>query len=98
MAIRNTKPQSLGTVLNALIDSLGIRERLEKARIVETWAELAGIRINSITHSVWVKDDVLFVRLHSAVWRHELNLRRKEWCSRLNQELGKEIVKEIVFK
>lgn len=93
-----TQPQPLGNVLEALIDALGIRERMEKARVVETWAELAGMQINSVTHSVWFNEGILFVRLHSAVWRHELNLRRNEWCRRLNEELEKEMVKEIVFK
>lgn len=98
MALYKTKPQPLGEVLKALIQKMGIQDRMDKARVIETWADIAGVRINSVTQSVWLKEDVLFVQLNSAPWRHELHLRRHEWCMRLNQELGKAVVKEIIFK
>lgn len=91
-------PQSLGTVIQSVIDRLGLRQHINEARIIETWATLAGPQVNGVTSSVWLKGETLFVKIRSAAWRQELHLRRRDWRQRLNDELGEELVKEIVFR
>lgn len=91
-------PQSLGEVLQSVIDRLGLRQRIDEARVVETWAALAGPQINGVTSSVWMKGATLFVKVRSAAWRQELHLRRREWRRRLNEELGQELVEDVVFR
>lgn len=94
----SSQPQRLGAVLQELIDRLGYREKLDAVRAVETWAFLAGPQINAVTENVWMKGRTLFVKVRSAPWRHQLHLQRRAWCARLNQELGAEVVEEIVFR
>lgn len=91
-------PIALGDALKDVIRGLGIQRKLDEVRTVETWAILAGPQINAVTHSAWVKGDKLYVKLSSAAWRHEMHLRRREWRERLNEQLGKEFVGEIVFR
>jgi predicted nucleic acid-binding Zn ribbon protein len=95
---RPTGPQPLQSVLNNVIDTLGIRRELNEARAVETWAILAGPQINGVTDSAWVRGGRLFVKIRSAAWRQELHLNRRAWRDRLNTELGAELVDEIVFR
>lgn len=97
MAYSNS-PQSLGTVMRDLIDRLGYREKIDEVRAVETWAHLAGPQINAMTEKVWVRDGTLFVKIRSASWRHQLHLQRRAWCERLNAELEREVIGEIVFR
>ncbi|HCR49863.1 MAG TPA: DUF721 domain-containing protein [Rhodothermales bacterium] len=92
------KPQKLGLVLSSLIDKWGMRERMETAKVIETWATLAGPQINGVTDAVWLKDKRLFVRIISSAWRQELYMRRKEWLQRLNEELEGGTVEEIIFR
>ena len=89
---------ALGDALKDVIKGLGIQRKLDEVRTIEMWAVLAGPQINAVTHSAWVKGDKLYVKLNSAAWRHELHFRRREWKDRLNEQLGKELVKEIVFR
>ena len=91
-------PQALGRVLTIVIDDLGIQRQLDEARTIEAWAELAGPQINAMTDSAWVSRDRLFVKITSAAWRHELHLQRRAWRQRLNECLGKDLVREIVFR
>ena len=98
MAMHTSRPQRLGDVLQAVIGDMGIREKMDEARMVESWAIIAGPRIDAVTDKAWVKRGHLFVRITSAVWRHELHLRRNEWRERLNEHLGADLVKEIVFR
>jgi predicted nucleic acid-binding Zn ribbon protein len=91
-------PQALTDLLSSVIKNMGIQRKLDEVRTVETWAALAGPQINGITHSVWVRGDKLYVKITSAAWRHELHLRRREWLDQLNEQLGAELVREIIFR
>ncbi|NBC87426.1 MAG: DUF721 domain-containing protein [Bacteroidetes bacterium] len=91
-------PQPLGDVLQDVIDRLGMRDKIDEARVVETWATIAGDRVNAVTESVWMKGDTLFVKISSAAWRQELHMNRRAWRDRLNDALGREIVGEIMFR
>ena len=91
-------PQPLGEVLQSVIDRMGLRTRINEARIIEAWAMLAGPQINGVTSSAWMKGRKLFVKVTSAAWRQELHMRRREWKQRLNDELGEDLVQEIVFR
>jgi len=93
-----SRPQSLGSVLSEVIDQLGMRGKIDEARVVESWAQLAGDRVNSMTESVWMKGTTLFVKISSAAWRQELHMNRTAWKKRLNDELGREVVEEIMFR
>lgn len=97
MAAYSNKPQPLGKVLQSLIDQMGLRRKIDEARAVEAWATLAGPTINGVTDKAWIKGDRLYVKINSAAWRHELHLRRNAWRTRLNQQLGENLVREIVF-
>lgn len=91
-------PKPLGDVLEALIDRMGLRRRIDAARVVEAWATVAGTQINGLTESAWVKGRTLYVKIRSAAWRHELHRRRQAWRRLLNEHLGDELVEEIVFR
>lgn len=91
-------PRALGIVLKEVISSLGIESRIARAHIVATWTDIVGERIGREVERAWVKDRKLFVRIKSPVWRQELHQNRASWCRRLNEELGSNLVKEIVFR
>lgn len=98
MGFYSKSPRPLGKVLNGLINDLGMRRKINEARVIETWAMLAGPQINAVTNSVRMRGPALHVQLNSAAWRHELHLSRFAWRSRLNKELGEDLVREIVFR
>jgi predicted nucleic acid-binding Zn ribbon protein len=91
-------PQPLGAVLEQLIDRLGYRRKIDEVRAVETWAFVAGPQINAVTERAWIASGKLYVKISSAPWRHQLHLQRSQWRDRLNQQLGAQIVDEIVFR
>ncbi len=97
MARRRT-PQALGDVLGGVIDTLGLRPKMDEARIIEAWAALAGPQVNAMTETAWVNSGRLFVRIRSSAWRHELHLQRRVWRDRLNEHLGQPLVRDIVFR
>lgn len=94
----STGIQPLGNAIEALIDHLKIRSKIDSVRIIEAWAALAGPQINSVTDSARVKGRTLHVQIRSSAWRHELHRRRSQWRDHLNDQLGEPLVEEIVFR
>ncbi len=97
MAAQN-RPQRLGDVLKDVIDQLGVQDEIDEARVVETWASVAGTDVNSVTDSVWMDGSTLYVKITSAAWRQELHMNRRRWRERLNDALERDLVEEIVFR
>lgn len=91
-------PQRLGDVLSALVERYGYRERLDAARAVEAWPQLAGEAVAGVTEQVWMRHGTLYVKVRSAAWRHQLQFQRDAWRARLNEHLGREVVDEVVFR
>lgn len=93
-----SQPESLGSIVKELVDRMGWKQRIDRERIVEEWAMLAGPQINTVTESVWLKDRTLYVKITSSTWRQQLHLQRGQWRERLNENLGEEVVDEILFR
>ena len=98
MSLFLNQPTALGSVLDTLVDRLGMRPKMDAARTVEGWAIIAGPRICAVTQRAQLRGTVLHVQLSSAAWRHTLHLQRDAWRDRLNEHLGNDIVREIVFR
>jgi len=98
MASSSNQPRRLGDVLEEVIDQLDVQPEIDEARVVETWASIAGTDINGVTESAWMKDSTLYVKITSATWRQELHMNRRQWRERLNEALDAELVEEIVFR
>lgn len=97
-ASRNRSPKPLGDILRELTRSLGIEDRMMQGRVVDTWLEMLSEPIRAQIDRTWIKGDRLFVRVKSPAWRQEIHLRRSEWLKRLNEELGRDVVREIVVR
>ncbi len=92
------RPRPLGDILREVIDDLGVQTEIDEARVIETWAVVAGAKINEVTESAWMDGSTLYVKITSAAWRQELHMNRRKWRERLNGEFDSEIVDEIVFR
>ena len=62
------------------------------------WKSLMGNGVNSYTKEVVLKGSTLYVALTSAVLREELSYGKQKIISMLNEELRKEVVKDIVLR
>ncbi len=97
MAAHLTQPTALSAVLDGMLDRTGARRKVDAARTVEAWAEIAGPRICAVTQRVQLRGAALVVTLSSSAWRHTLHVQREAWRTRLNAHLGSEVVREIRF-
>lgn len=91
-------PRKIDAIVDELCSKLGMDEVREHCRAVDVWKEMVGETVASETFVERLSEGRLFVRVTSAVWRTELNFRKRELAERINLALGRQAVREIVFR
>ena len=91
-------PQAIGEALGKLTKSLGIEKAVDEYVAVASWPQIVGERIAGISKAQRIENGVLFVAVSTAPWRTELAMQRHQIIRKINEEAGKEIVKEIRFR
>jgi len=61
------------------------------------WEAAVGKAIASRTSKVYIKNQVLYVKLNSSVARNELLMLKEALREKLNEQAGREIIKDIVL-
>jgi hypothetical protein len=98
MAKRISNESSISDVLKQFIEVNKLEAGMDKIDVEQTWKSLMGNGVNSYTKEVILKGHTLYVALTSSVLREELTYGKQKIITMLNDELRKEVVKEIVFR
>ncbi len=96
--MKRTEARNIGQIINDLLQHENLDVALDEHRASALWPEIVGDGINRYTIRRYVKDGVMTVYLSSAALKSELSLVRASIISRINEALGREIIREIIFK
>lgn len=96
MGIRG-KEQPLGQVLNELIDAYKLRGKLDEVELHRYWQQLMGPQINAGTEALYLQGEKVLVRLSNPMLRHELQLSKIKILEKLNEQFGKDRIKDLIF-
>lgn len=96
--MRNANEVSLGDAIKQMLKTYKIEGKHNAYLAVHAWENVMGKMINNRTKSIYLKDETLFVFLSSSVLRQELNFGRKKIVDLINQEVGKNIIKNVEIK
>lgn len=95
---RKFEPQSVGKVLDEIVQSKALKTGINNARINELWYELMGTHMTHYTEKILLKGNTLFVSLNNAALREELNYGKEKIREIMNEQLGGEVLKKIVLR
>jgi hypothetical protein len=98
MAKRTSNESSISEVLQQFIQVNKLEAGMDKIDVEQAWKSLMGNGVNSYTQEVILKGSTLYVKLTSAVLREELSYGKQKIIAMLNEELRKEIVKDLVLR
>lgn len=91
-------PQSLGSVIDALLRQLGIQTKLKQYDIVDVWGSIVGAQIASVTSIDKIEKNVLVVKVTAAPWRTELMFRKSEILDKIHAAMNSDAIKDIRFR
>ncbi len=86
--------ENAGSILSALLKSLGIEERVRLESIQREWATLFTGPLALHTYPVDIKDGELIVNVDSPAWLQQLKFFKKDMIKKLHEYR----IREIKFK
>lgn len=96
-SIRKSEATPLGQVINEMFDAYHLNKKVDHTQVINLWPKLMGKTIASRTKGIFMKENKLFVTVESSALKQELLMSKERIIHLFRQELGKEIVKEIVL-
>ncbi len=84
-------------MLAAVLEKHGVKEQVERMRVLDLWPELVGEHVARVTRAKGVSESTLFVELRNSAWLMELNIMKGEFLASVNERLGDVPLERIVF-
>ena len=95
--MRWNKAESIGDILRQYLRQEGLETPLNETRMVAAWAEVMGPVVARYTGDVFVKNQMLYVRLKSPALKANLLMNREAIVRKLNGPAGAQVIQNIVF-
>ncbi len=96
--MKKSNDQSLKDILAQLVKKDGIRQPLHEVEIREIWKREMGDYVNKYTRYLRLRGHILEIGISSAGLRDELGFAKKKITSFLNDQLGEEVIVDVVLR
>lgn len=98
MAKRLNSQSTVGDVLKQIIQVNKLQPGMDQIDVKDAWKNLMGNGVNHYTKNVVLKGNTLYVELSSAVLREELSHGKTKIITMINEELRRDVVKDVVLR
>ncbi len=98
MAKRLSNQSTVGDVLKQIIQVNKLQPGMDQIDVKEAWQNLMGNGVNSYTKNVALRGNTLYVELTSSVLREELSHGKSKIIAMINEELQREVIKDVVLR
>lgn len=99
MNIIKKRDKEVGSIIKEVVQkNAKLSKGLAVVTIEEIYRARMGKMVSSYTSQIYLKGNKLFIYIESAPLRAELYMSRQQLMTSLNEELGSEVIQEIIFK
>lgn len=98
MAKRLSNESPIGDVLKEIIQLNKLQPGMDQISVADAWKNLMGNGVNTYTRNVVLKGSTLYVELTSAVLREELGYGKEKIIRMINEELRRDVVRDVVLR
>jgi uncharacterized membrane protein YheB (UPF0754 family) len=96
--MRRNNINTIGQVIKKLIGNYKLSKRLDDLNVLDVWSNIIGKDLEKYIKSTKIIDDKLHVKLRSSIVRNEISYKKTELIQRINKQLNKDVVKDIILK
>lgn len=96
--MKKKNDHSLQEAMKDMLQELRLTPQVNETRIQMLWEKLMGKTIGTYTSQVSLRKGVLHLTILSASLKHELSYAKDKIRNLLNEELGEEVIKEVVIR
>ena len=96
--MRKNNETKLGDAIRAYLKAMGLDRKLKENQLINSWESTLGKAVANSTEKMYINNRVLFVQLNSSLIRQELLMMKTALIARLNQNVGEQIIVDIVLR
>ena len=96
--MRRNNAEQIGDVIRKFFRQNGLESPLNEYRLVQAWKEVVGPVITRYTSNLYIKNQILYVHLTSSTVRQEMMMARDILVRRLNEQVGAQVIVNIIFR
>lgn len=89
---------SLKEVIEQMMKAYKLDDKLAERKLISSWESVMGAMIAKHTTDLYIKHKQLFVTLDSAALRNELSMARTKIVKLLNDEVGTEVINDVILR
>jgi hypothetical protein len=94
---KKSEAKPIKEAIQSLFKSYQIDRKFNYANIINNWENLMGKTVASRTGKIFIKEQKLFVEIQSAALKSDMYYSKKEIIEIVNEFVGKEVIKEVIF-
>ena len=98
MAKRLNNQCTIGDILKQIIEVNKLQSGMDQIDVKDAWRNLMGNGVNSYTKNIVLKGSTLYVELTSAVLREELSHGKSKIIKMINEELKRDVVRDVILR
>lgn len=89
---------TIGDVLRECLEKSQMQGRLDEVRACDQFVIVVGEQLASLCQRPTMRNGVMTIATQNASLRSDFNMRRGVIAGRINDLMGKEVVKELIFR
>jgi hypothetical protein len=96
--MKHTNTTPISDLLRQFIKENKLENGIDNVRIKEIWSDITGVYISKATTQIYVSNQSLFVSVNSSILRNEIMLIKSQLVQKINEQLGRQYIKEIILR
>jgi len=94
--MQSEKPIKL--LIDQLMKDYDLTDKMAEQRVIHNWGDIVGTMISQHTSSVQITGNHLYVNVNSATLKSELQYHRSVMMGKVNNFIGKDLIKSITIR
>jgi hypothetical protein len=96
--MRRSGTVSIKDLIKLCIKQNNLEDGIDSVRIRKIWRNITGEYISKATTDMQIYNQSLIVHINSSILRSEIMLIRSELIKRINKEIGRDFISEIILR
>ena len=96
--MRRNNAESVGMLIRKFLRQEGLETPLNEKRLIDAWGEVMGPSIAALSKPQFIKNQTLYVEVTSAPLRQQLMMGHQQLVTKMNQQVGAQVITNIVFR
>ncbi len=90
-------PEAVAALIEGVLEDLGAAGKVRECQALLAWESVAGPHLARHARAIRVLRGRLQLAVPSAVWRTHLSFSKQQLVERINQRLGRQVIRDLVF-